>query len=74
MYEACVQYGYTLKDIAEFIGVHLYYSEQRLKKLSGKMKSDIARFDPLTYYNMANVETTSRWFIVMVKEYYEENT
>jgi hypothetical protein len=23
-----LQYGYTFKDIAEFIGVHLYYSEQ----------------------------------------------
>ncbi len=22
MYEACLQYGYTLKDIAEYIGVH----------------------------------------------------
>ena len=27
MYEAHLQYGYTLKDIAEYIGV-LYYSEQ----------------------------------------------
>jgi len=29
MYEAHLQHGYTLKDIAEYIGVHLYYSEQR---------------------------------------------
>ena len=42
MYEAHLQYVYTLKAIAEYIGVILQWAEL-LKKLRGKMKSDIAR-------------------------------
>jgi hypothetical protein len=48
MYEAHLQYGYTLKDIAEYIGVHYTtVRAERLKELRGKMKSDIARPDPI---------------------------
>ena len=48
MYKAHLQYGYTLKDIAEYIGVHYTTVSERLKELSGKMKSDITRPDPIT--------------------------
>jgi DNA-directed RNA polymerase specialized sigma subunit len=46
MYEAHLQHGYTLKDIAEYIGVHYTTVSRANKKSSGKMKSDIARLDP----------------------------
>jgi len=47
MYEAHLQYGYTLKDIAEYIGVHYTTVSRVIKKIEGKMKGDIARLDPL---------------------------
>ena len=43
MYEAYLQYGYTLKDIAEYIGVHYTTVSRMIKKSSGKIKSDITR-------------------------------
>jgi len=33
MYEAHLQYGYTLKDIAEFIGVHYTTVSRVIKKI-----------------------------------------
>ncbi|MCJ7789927.1 MAG: hypothetical protein MUP69_07055 [Candidatus Atribacteria bacterium] len=42
-YEAHLQYGYTLKEIAEYISLHYSTVSKRLEKLRGKMKSDIAR-------------------------------
>ena len=53
MYEAHSQYGYTLKDITKYIGIHyttLQWAEL-LKKSSGIMKSDIARTDPFNFFN-----------------------
>ena len=49
MYEAYLQYGYTLKDIAEYISVHYITVSRVTKKSRGKMKSDIARLDPIMY-------------------------
>jgi len=46
MYEAHLQYGYILKDIAEYIGVHYTTVSRVIKKI--ETKSDIARPDPLT--------------------------
>ena len=43
MYEVYLQYGYTLKDIAEYIAVHYTTVDRVIKKIEGKMKSDIAR-------------------------------
>ena len=43
IYKAHLQYGYTLKDIAEYIGVHYFTVSRAIKKPGGKMKSDIAR-------------------------------
>ena len=33
MYEAHLQYGYTLKDIAEYIGVHYTTVSRAIKKI-----------------------------------------
>jgi len=49
MYEVHPQYGYILKDIAKYICVHYATVSELLKKSSGKMKSDIARLDPLMF-------------------------
>jgi len=38
---------YALKGIAEFIGVQNTKVSRAIKKSSGKMKSDIARPDPI---------------------------
>jgi diketogulonate reductase-like aldo/keto reductase len=47
MYEAHLQYGYTLKDTAEYIGVHYTTVSRAIKKSKGNMKSDIARLREL---------------------------
>jgi hypothetical protein len=44
-YEAHLQYGYILKDLAEYIGVHYSAVSRVIKKMRGKRKSDIARPD-----------------------------
>jgi DNA-binding MarR family transcriptional regulator len=36
MYEAHLQYGYTLKDIAEYIGVHYTTVSRAIKKIEGE--------------------------------------
>ncbi|RII00700.1 addiction module toxin RelE [candidate division NPL-UPA2 bacterium Unc8] len=36
MYEACLQYGYTLKDIAEYIDVHYTTVSRVIKKIEGE--------------------------------------
>ena len=36
MYEAHLQYGYTLKDIAEYIGVHYTTVSRVIKKIKGE--------------------------------------
>jgi len=36
MYKAHLQYGYTLKDIAEYIGVHYTTVSRAIKKIEGK--------------------------------------
>jgi len=36
MYEACLQYGYTLKDIAEYIGVHYTTVSRVIKRIEGE--------------------------------------
>ena len=33
MYEACLQYGYTLKDIAEYVGVHYTTVSRVIKRI-----------------------------------------
>ncbi|MCK4309292.1 MAG: helix-turn-helix domain-containing protein [Candidatus Atribacteria bacterium] len=38
MYKACLQYGYTLKDIAEYIGVHYTTVSRVIKKIEGEDK------------------------------------
>jgi DNA-binding transcriptional ArsR family regulator len=38
MYEAHLQYGYTLKEIAEYIGLHYTAVSRAIKKLRGKIK------------------------------------
>jgi DNA-binding MarR family transcriptional regulator len=35
MYEAHLQYGYTLKDIAEYIGVHYSTVSRAIKRIEG---------------------------------------
>jgi DNA-binding MarR family transcriptional regulator len=36
MYVAYLQYGYTLKDIAEYIGVHYSIMSRVIKKIEGE--------------------------------------
>ena len=36
MYKACLQYGYTLKDIAEYIGVHYTTVSRVIKRIEGE--------------------------------------
>lgn len=36
IYEACLQYGYTLKDIAEYFGVHYTTVSRVIKKIEGE--------------------------------------
>jgi len=36
MYKACLQYGYTLKDIAEYISVHHTTVSRVIKKIEGE--------------------------------------
>jgi DNA-binding MarR family transcriptional regulator len=36
MYEAYLQYGYTLKEIAEYIGVHYTTVSRAIKKIEGE--------------------------------------
>ena len=36
MYEACLQYGRILKDIAEYIGVHYTTVSRLIKKIEGE--------------------------------------
>ena len=36
MYEAHLQYGYTLKDIAKYIGVHYTTVSRAIKKIEGE--------------------------------------
>jgi DNA-binding MarR family transcriptional regulator len=36
MYEAYLKYGYTLKDIAEYIGVHCTTVSRAIKKIEGE--------------------------------------
>ena len=50
MYEAHLQYGYTLKEIAEYIGVHYSTVIRAIKKMRGKIKCDIARPHLLLIY------------------------
>ena len=47
MYEARLQYGYTLKDIAEYIGIYYTTVSRAIKKMRVNIKSDIARTDPI---------------------------
>jgi len=42
-----LQYGYTLKDIAEYTGVHYATVSRAIKKIEGNIISDIAIPDPL---------------------------
>jgi len=53
MYEPHLQYGYILKDIVEYIGVHYSTVKRVIKKLRGKRRSNIARHDP----NLIQIET-----------------
>ena len=46
-----LQYGYTLKDIAEHIGVHYTTVSRAIKKNEGNIKNDIARSDPLVSFS-----------------------
>jgi len=46
VHEAHIRYGYTLKEIAEHIGVHYTTVSRAVKRIEGKQKSDIARPDP----------------------------
>jgi len=50
LYEAHLQHGYTLKDIAEYIGIHYTTESRAIKKSGENMKSDIARPDPTRYF------------------------
>jgi len=36
MYEAHLRYGYTLKDIAEYIGIHYATVSRDIKKIGGR--------------------------------------
>ena len=36
MYEACLQYGYTLKEIAEYSGVHYTTVSKVIKRIDGE--------------------------------------
>jgi DNA-binding MarR family transcriptional regulator len=36
MYEAHLQYGYTLEDIAEYVGVHYTTVSRAIKKIEGE--------------------------------------
>jgi len=36
MYKACLKYGYTLKYIAEFIGVHYSTVSKAIKRIEGE--------------------------------------
>jgi DNA-binding MarR family transcriptional regulator len=36
MHEACLQYGYTLREIAEYIGVHYTTVSKVIKKIEGE--------------------------------------
>jgi len=48
MHEAHLKYGYTLKEIVEYIGVNYSTVSRVIKRIKkGKMKSDITRFDPI---------------------------
>jgi len=38
-----LQYGYTFKDIAEYIGIHYTTMSRAIKKIEDNIKSDIAR-------------------------------
>jgi len=38
MYEAHLQYGYTLKEIVEYIGVHYTAVNRAIKKIEGEYK------------------------------------
>ncbi len=45
-----LQYGYTLKDIAEYIGVHYTTVSRAIKKIEGNILSDIEIPDLLVSY------------------------
>ncbi len=47
IYKSHFQYGYTLKEIVEYIGVHCTTVSRTIKKSRGNMKSDIASPDPI---------------------------
>jgi len=36
MYEACLAYGYTLKDVAEYLGVHYTTVSKVIKRIEGE--------------------------------------
>lgn len=46
MYEAHLQYYYTLKYITEYIGIHYTTVSMSTKKMGGNIKNDIARLSP----------------------------
>ena len=71
MYEVHLQYGYTLKDIAEYIGVHYSIESRVIKKTRGKMKSDIARPDHIIYVHEASFfdkksKSGSEWVFIFL--------
>jgi len=36
MYKACLAYGYTLKDVAEYIGAHYIAVSRVIKRIEGE--------------------------------------
>ena len=47
MHEAHIRYGYTLKDIAEYLGVHYTTVSRLLKRLRRNIKVILQRPDPI---------------------------
>ena len=47
MYEAHLQYGYTLKEIAEYIGLHYTTVSRAIKKIEGEDEKWYCKTDPI---------------------------
>jgi len=47
IYQAYQKYGYTLKDIAKYFGIHYSTVSRTIKRVEDQVENDIARVDPV---------------------------
>jgi len=62
MYEAHFQYGYTLKNIAEYIGIHYTTASRAIKKIEREYEKWEKKIGTDTYFHRWEIYQKNRCF------------